>query len=80
MKCLEGWNDIDLNEEGRCCCNCKHQVKIYKHPWNEGEAKGSIKEILGYGCHDPFLEYPHNNIIFMDRQHGMCETHEFKED
>lgn len=22
---------------GECCCNCKYQSNIMKHPWNNGE-------------------------------------------
>jgi len=58
--------------EGRCCCNCKHQSIIYKHPLNRGEAKGSILEPMGYVCSGL------DDKIFMDRKHGMCEEHEFK--
>lgn len=54
----------------QCCCKCKHQFKIYKHPWNKGKAKGSISELFGYGCLAP----EERTIIFFDKEHGLCET------
>ena len=33
------------------CNTCSSQVKIFKHPWNKEEwSKGSVNELLGYGC------------------------------
>jgi hypothetical protein len=58
--------------DGRCCCNCSNQVKVFKHPLNKGEAKGGILDLLGYGCK------AYGDVIFMDRKHGMCEEHNFK--
>ena len=63
---------------GSCCCNCKFQVKINKHPINPDFAKGSIKETFGYGCEVfRFLEDGSNDnqIIFSKSIHGMCEMH-----
>lgn len=63
--------------KNRCCCNCQHSVTIVKHPWNSGIAKGSIKDILGYGC----SANEKGNIIFFDvdteneGHHGLCEMH-----
>jgi hypothetical protein len=53
-----------------------------KHPWNSDFAKGSIREILGYGCETPefTMEFIDNSaspvVIFFDSPHGMCEMHE----
>ena len=63
---------------GDCCCNCKFQVKINKHPINPDFAKGSISETFGYGCEVfRFLKDGSNDnqIIFSENIHGMCEMH-----
>lgn len=60
---------------GRCGCNCQYQVEIRKHPWNTGEAKGSIMEVLGYGCRAPDLQDERKMIIFFDKPHCMCELY-----
>ncbi len=63
-------------DDGSCCCNCKHQKPIYRHPGNEWTGVGNIDEIFGYGCcvFDKL-------IIFneMANQHGCCELHEENE-
>lgn len=75
-KCFLGWNDLESNSKGKCCCNCKNQVKIMKHPWNKNDfANGHITEQIGYGCAAPELA---PNIIFFDNAHGMCELYENK--
>lgn len=61
--------------KGKCCCNCKYQTRIMKHPWNKGEAQGSILTVFGYACGSP-LEKETKSVIFFDREHGMCEMHE----
>lgn len=63
------------NYKGRCCCNCKYQKRVMKHPWNKGCAKGAISELMGYACGSPLYEGS-GNVIFFDRKHGMCEMHE----
>jgi hypothetical protein len=57
-----------------CCCNCKHQVIIYKHPSNRDDyVNGSIMDQLGYLCH---IEGDGNRAIFSDRKHSFCEAYE----
>jgi hypothetical protein len=65
------------NYKGMCCCNCKHQTVVKKHPWNKGDGKGSVKDIMGFACCNP-MDAEHGQIIFMDKQHSMCELHEDK--
>lgn len=61
----EEWNN-------QCCCNCKFQVRIYKHPLNkESFTKGSILDKIGYGCLFPESI---GKVVFMDRRHGLCEV------
>lgn len=58
-----------------CCCKCKHQRPINKHPFNKGIAKGEVTEQLGYVCLNPDFA---PTTIFLDREHGMCEMFDFK--
>ena len=73
-KCMKAeWHD-------KCCCNCQSQGVIFKHPWNKGDGKGRMTDVMGFGCdssHDNLYEgIP--AIIFMDARHGICEMHELK--
>jgi hypothetical protein len=71
--CFEGWNDIEHNREGACCCNCEWQRPIVGHPRNKNIlTKGPITQCIGYGCTCPEL-YP--SITFTDWKHSMCECH-----
>lgn len=54
----------------RCCCKCKNQIKIMKHPGNE-IGKGPVTELFGYAC---VIE----EAIFKDNEHGECELFELK--
>lgn len=66
-------NKAGYDVHGSCCCNCKWQTVITKHPWNKQEQfKGSVMEIIGFGCTPPDL-YP--NTTFFEKSHGMCECH-----
>jgi len=68
--------------QGRCCCNCKNQQVIMKHPWNKGDGKGSVNQVMGYGCHMKDFELDDNKrprVIFFDTEHGMCEMHDKKD-
>ena len=59
-----------------CCCKCKHQRELNKHPLNTNkDIKGSILESTGYyACLCPELEV---DIIF-DKKHGECEMFQLK--
>ena len=73
--CYEGWALKDGNSSGRCCCNCKYQRPVVKHPWNKQTwAKGSITESIGWGCTVP--EMP--SVVLLEIEHSMCELHEWK--
>lgn len=71
-KCDQGWHD------GRCCCNCKFHVELFKHPWNKIN-KGSISESTGmYACIVQLdISDEHKGIIF-EKDHGMCELHQWR--
>ena len=64
--------------KGMCCCNCKFQIQVNKHPKNIGEAKGSISELFGYVCLTTF-EDGSGTPTFSNGQHGMCEYWTSKE-
>ena len=58
-----------------CCCKCKFQLELYKHPFNEKEiVKGSIMESTGF-----FVCTVANEIdkdgkgVIFDNKHGQCE-------
>jgi hypothetical protein len=64
--------------KGRCCCTCRHQRVIVKHPWNDGTGKGRITETMGYGCEPPDLAQEEcKRVVFFDCGHGLCEMHDF---
>ena len=64
------------NYQGDCCCQCKWQVKINKHPWNKKPLfKGSIFDTIAFGCSTPELE----SIILFENRHGFCEVFTQKE-
>jgi hypothetical protein len=61
----------DYCDDGECCTQCSHEVTILKHPWNEGELKGSLDEVLFTGCS---VRGKGRIIAFSDnRRHGSCE-------
>lgn len=66
--------DKDGSFNGKCCCNCRHQVQLMNHPWNK-IAKGSIKELFAYGCANP-MDFDRNKITVMESEHSMCEMYE----
>ena len=64
--------------KGLCCCNCKHQVKLMKHPWNKEFGKGSIMEQCGWVCVAQNGDEPKGEQVkvgFMDGEHSLCELH-----
>lgn len=69
VKCPEGWHD------GSCCCNCKNQIELFKHPWNKIN-KGPISESTNmYACIAQFdCDKVPKGIIF-EKKHGMCEMY-----
>ena len=62
---------------GQCCCHCKWQRVIMKHPWNKGDGKGRISDVMGYGCEMPEFQTKEGKpqLIFFDNEHGMCECY-----
>lgn len=63
------------NWGNQCCCNCRSQLIVKKHPWNSGNAKGSVLDTLAYACACPEFELENGKktIIYSDDEHGMCE-------
>ena len=67
MSCNEGY-------KGKCCCNCKCQISLKKHPWNKDPYKGPISEETGlYSCVAEFVIDGLNTAIISDSKHGFCE-------
>ena len=58
----------------QCCCKCKFQHKVMKHPLNKEVGRGSISEVLGYCCHAPEID----DAVFFEQEHGICEMFEDK--
>ena len=84
--CYKGWGD-ELNKEGRCCCNCKFQMKLVKHPWNSDIIyKGRIiEQVMDTNGHDMYvcvmdMALNGDSAIAMDEEHSMCEMHTFKDE
>lgn len=52
----------------QCCCNCKYQLELFKHPFNKIH-KGSIMDSTGlFAC--TFLV---SEAIIFENKHGICE-------
>lgn len=67
-----------LNNKGKishdCCCNCRHQRELRKHPSNQSFGKGSIMDSCGWVCLNP--EVTEGTLaIYSDRRHGLCELY-----
>ena len=53
-----------------CCCSCKYQRELYKHPTNK-KYKGKISEKIGYyAC----LKF--GKAILFEKKHGLCENYQ----
>ena len=69
-KCEKGFS----KEYGTCCCNCKYQKKLFKHPWNSNYGKGRISEQMGFVCTVGFSEDGDTETtVYYELEHGMCE-------
>jgi hypothetical protein len=72
-KCIHehAWHD------GSCCCNCIHNLKLMKHPWNTSSlGKGSITEHMGFICTATFEDgSSEGEATFFEFEHGSCEHH-----
>lgn len=68
--------DLDIDE---CCCTCKNQIELFKHPWNKIN-KGTCSDTTNmYACivaHD--IEKTNTAIIF-ENKHGSCELYQPKQ-
>ena len=71
-KCDKGWHT------GECCCNCRYQIELFKHPGNK-TYKGSIMESTGmYVCIGGLdLGGSQKGTLFEDK-HGYCELYKPK--
>jgi hypothetical protein len=67
--------NCDKGHNGQCCCNCQYQTPITKHPWNKGEANGSILDHFGYACTVFNSMDSKEPFVFFNSQHGSCEMY-----
>lgn len=72
-QCFEG-NPMELgNPLGKCCCNCKHQVRIVGHPFNKTQIfNGPINKVVILGC---AVEIENRRVVAIEQKHGICEMH-----
>ena len=64
------------SHQGQCCCNCKWQKPLVKHPWNTIPLfKGRISEQIAWVCVTPEIEC----AMVSEDKHGCCEVHDYKE-
>lgn len=62
-----------------CCCMCRHQIELGKHPWNSGIFKGKISDIFLWAC-AVFHAIDNNYTGYVsDREHGCCEMFAMRE-
>lgn len=58
-----------------CCCNCKNQLELFKHPWNIVN-KGSILDSTKmFACIVPFDMDSKRRAIIFEKEHGECELY-----
>lgn len=65
-------NECVIEKLGNCCCQCKFNIPIMKHPINMDIGKGNMSEQMGYACIG-FLSLNERIAHFFDKQHGLCE-------
>lgn len=67
--CPNGWRD------GSCCCNCRYQIELFKHPWN-GINKGSVTESTDmFACMVQFDSSKEYKATIFENKHGFCEMY-----
>jgi len=68
-------DDCDKGYKTDCCCNCKSQLELFKHPWNKIN-KGACSESTNmYACIVQFDDTKEQKAILFEKKHGMCEMH-----
>lgn len=62
--------------DGKCCCNCNHQIELFKHPGNIIN-KGAISESTNmYACLVlGKMEKIRTGVVF-EQKHSVCEMHD----
>ena len=67
-KCEKGY-------KGMCCCNCKNQIELFKHPWNKVN-RGKVSDSTEmYAC---IAQFDCDNVrkgVLFESKHGMCEMY-----
>ena len=68
-------SNCDKGYKNNCCCGCKYQLELFKHPFNNIN-KGKCTESTNmYVCiveHD--LKRNNKSTLF-ENKHGICEMH-----
>lgn len=65
---------LNTKNHSDCCCSCKNQKELRKHPSNKDFGKGSIMDSCGWVCVHPEMGL----AVYSDRQHGSCEYYSKK--
>jgi hypothetical protein len=61
-----------------CCCICKNQIELFKHPWNKIN-KGSVTDSTNmYVCIVEHNIDKTNKGILFEKKHSSCELHQPK--
>jgi hypothetical protein len=71
-KCMK-----EFLEQDRCCCNCKHHIRDYRHcstDRKEGE-ECVCNEPKGWICMPP--DFPGHGYSGWP-EHGLCEMHDYR--
>jgi hypothetical protein len=69
IPCDKGWHS------GECCCNCRNQLELMKHPWNK-QFQGSVTESTEmYVCTVQHIMDKDYKGTILEKKHGMCELH-----
>ena len=61
------------------CKNCRNLSKLYKHPWNKGDAKGTITEQVGWVCRLTFEDEIEPTSTFFDLENPLVGCEMFQE-
>jgi len=71
-------NECNLNKFNGCCCECKFNIQLNKHPFNKELGAGMMSEKMGYACIG-FFSVGEQVAHFFEKEHGMCELFQIKQ-
>lgn len=68
-------NERHSTQHGECCCTCKFQCTLFKHPWNTF-LKGTMDESTGlYACLARYSLSGDAQGTIYESKHGLCELY-----